>query len=182
MHPTNAERFPQEVPIMWSGRKYAAMAIASVGLAVAAAAPASAQYRGAAGGLGDYGYAGVYSYGWPYATYGLAGHGSSGDYGYGGYPGAYGAAPGGYNRWGAGYGYYGGTPSYSYAGYPFNGRARAYGFGRGARHVPGYGYGVGDRLLYDQAFAAAQHRDFTARPAQDKIVYRGQNLKLAPAH
>jgi hypothetical protein len=132
--------------IMWNGRKYAAMAIAGIALAVTAA-PASAQYVGGpgarhAGSWGDYGYAGVYSYGWPYATYGLAGYGGSGDYGYGGARGAYGAAYGAaaaaapYNGSGTGYGYFGWAPSYGYAGYPHNGRAHRYGYGRGTYRPP----------------------------------------------
>ncbi len=48
---------------MWNGGKYAAMAIAGAGL-VAAATPASACI--------DWGYSGVYSYGWPYANTGLS--------------------------------------------------------------------------------------------------------------
>src|SRR5262249_7047359 len=144
---------PQEVMIMWSGGRYTAMAIAGIGLAVAAAAPALAQ-QGAGGGLagsfGDYGYAGGYSYGWPYATYGLAGYGGSGDYGYGGYRGAngaaYGAATGAdYSGSGTSYGYYGWAPSYGYAGYPFDGRAHNRGFGWGAYGGLTSGHGAGDR-------------------------------------
>jgi hypothetical protein len=172
---------------MWNGRKYAAMAIAGVGFAVAAAAPAAAQYSGAAGGSGDHGYAGVYSYGLPHATYGLASHGRPGDHGYGGYPGAYGAAYGtargdGDNGWGTGYGYPGWVPSRSYAGDSLYGRGHGYGQRRGARRVLGYGYGMGDALPYDEVFAARQHRGFAAKPAQDKILRRPQNLKFAPAN
>jgi hypothetical protein len=49
---------------MRNSRKAAAMAIAGAGLAVAAASPASACI--------DWGYSGVYSYGWPYANTGFA--------------------------------------------------------------------------------------------------------------
>jgi hypothetical protein len=56
--------FPQRIQIMWNGGKYAAMAIAGAGLAVTAATPASACV--------DWGYSGVYSYGWPYANAGFA--------------------------------------------------------------------------------------------------------------
>ncbi len=49
---------------MWNHRKCAAMAIAGAGLAVVAATPASACV--------DWGYSGVYSYGWPYATAGVS--------------------------------------------------------------------------------------------------------------
>jgi hypothetical protein len=48
---------------MWNSTKYAAMAIAGAGLAVAAATPASA--------CSDWGYSGVYSYG-PYAAVGFS--------------------------------------------------------------------------------------------------------------
>jgi hypothetical protein len=172
---------------MWNGRKYAAMAIAGVGFAVVAAAPASAQYYGAAGGSGDRGYAGVSSFGPPHANYGLASYGRPGDHGYGGYHGAYGPAYGAahgadYNDWGTGYGYPGWVPSHSYAGYPLYGRGQGYGQRRGARRVLGYGYGMGDALPYGQVFGAPQHREFAAKPAQDKIPYRPQNLKLAPAN
>jgi hypothetical protein len=50
---------------MWNGGKSAAMAIAGAGLAVTAT-PASACI--------DWGYSGVYSYGWPYANTGVANH------------------------------------------------------------------------------------------------------------
>jgi hypothetical protein len=167
---------------MWNGRKCAAMAIAAIGCAVAAAAPASAQYYGAADSFGDDGHAGVHSHGSPYAARGLAGYGPSGDYGFG-YRRAYGAALGAdRNDSSTGYGYYGSAPSYSYGGYPFYGRAHDHGSRRSARRVLGDGYGLGDRRPYDHAFGAAQHRDFTAPPAQDKIMYRNQNLKLAPAN
>jgi hypothetical protein len=49
---------------MWKSRKYAAMAIAGAGLAVAATKPASACF--------DWGYSGIYSHGWPYANTGFA--------------------------------------------------------------------------------------------------------------
>jgi hypothetical protein len=96
---------------MWNNKKYAAMAVLSVGLAVAAVAPASAWWPGAydnARGCGYYGYApthgyaGVYSYGWPYGTVG----GGWGAYGYAGGRGYVGYAP---VYGGSGYGpaYYG---------------------------------------------------------------------------
>lgn len=163
---------------MWNGRKYTAVAIAGIGLAVAASAPASAQYS--ASSYGNYGYGGVYSYGWPYATYGLAGYGGSGDYGYGGLRGAYGAASGAavsapYNAWGTSYGIYGWAPSHGYAGYPYNGRA----YGNGFRRVRGPGLGLGDSPPSGRAFAAAQQRDF-ARP-QHRIVHRAQDSKFSRA-
>jgi hypothetical protein len=57
-------RFPQGIRIMWNSGKYAAMAIAGAGFAVAAATPASACF--------DWGYSGIYSHGWPYANTGFA--------------------------------------------------------------------------------------------------------------
>ena len=49
---------------MWNSRKNVAMAIAGAGFAVTAATPASACF--------DWGYSGVYSYGWAYANTGFA--------------------------------------------------------------------------------------------------------------
>ncbi len=125
---------------MWNGRKYAAMAIAGIGFAVAAATPASAQYNGGAGGFGDHGYAGAYSHGWPYSTSGLGGYGGSGDYG--GYRRAYGAAHGaGYKGSGTRL-----APSFGYAGDPSYGPNHGYSFRWSARRVPEYGHGVGNRM------------------------------------
>jgi hypothetical protein len=61
---TSPTRFPQKINVMWNSRKFAAMAIAGAGLAVAAATPASA--------CADWGYSGVYNYGWAYANAGYA--------------------------------------------------------------------------------------------------------------
>jgi hypothetical protein len=68
---------------MWNSKKYLTIATLSVGLGVAAVAPASAQcgYGGWGGG------------------YGLAGYG-----GYGGWGGGYGGWGGGWGGWGGGYG------------------------------------------------------------------------------
>ena len=135
---------------MWNSRKYAAMAVLGMGLAVAAATPASAWWPGAYGsaggcgygyapvygygggcGYGAYGYApayaGVYSYGWPYGT---VGYGDWGAYGYAGGCGygAYGYAPT--------YGTYGYAPTYGAYGYG----AASYGYGcRAHHHVHGHG-------------------------------------------
>lgn len=49
---------------MWNSRKCAAIAIAGAGLAAAGATPASACM--------DWGYSGVYSYGWAYANTGFS--------------------------------------------------------------------------------------------------------------
>ncbi len=49
---------------MWKSRKYAAMAIAGAGFAVAAATPASACFA--------WGHSGIYSYGWAYANTGYS--------------------------------------------------------------------------------------------------------------
>jgi hypothetical protein len=128
---------------MWNGRKYAAMAIAGIGFTVAASAPASAQYYGAAGGSGDYGNPGAYSYGRPYTTPGLPGYGGSGGYGYrGAYGSAHGAALGA-DRNGSATRQ---APYFNYAGDPSYGPNHGYSFRWGARRVPGYGYGAGDRL------------------------------------
>jgi hypothetical protein len=155
---------------MWNSRKYTAMAVVGVGLAIAAATPASAQlvglggaygYAGGcgayasapvygyAGGCGGYGaaygaapaYAGVYSYGWPYGIIGDVGYGA---YGYaggcGGY-GAYGYAGGGCG----GYGAYGYAPVSGYAGgcggYGAYGYAPNYGFAGACRARRNHGYG-----------------------------------------
>jgi hypothetical protein len=67
----SAKWFPQGTKIMWNGGKYAAIAVAGAGFAVAAATPASACF--------DWGYSGAYSYGWPYAN---AGYTSSPAYSY----------------------------------------------------------------------------------------------------
>jgi hypothetical protein len=167
---------------MWNSKKCAAMAIVGAGLAVAAATPALAWwpgyggYSGAAygygGGCGAYGaayggpgiggYAGVYSYGWPYGTYGYYG----GTYGaaYGGYGAAYSAA---YD----GYGAYGWAPAYGYAGY-------GYGCRKGAHRVRGYGYAVASRQLrpaYSVGYAAAKH------PVQFGTALHVRNVKLARA-
>jgi len=56
-------QFSDGVEIMWNNRKSAAIAIAGAGLVVAAGTPASACI--------DWGYSGVYSYGWPYANTGV---------------------------------------------------------------------------------------------------------------
>jgi hypothetical protein len=121
------------------------MAIAGIGFAVTAAPPASAQYNGATGGFGDY--AGVYNYGRPYGTHGLAGYGGSGGYGYGDYRGAYGSTLGAdRNGSGTSYGRYGRVPYFSYAGSPSYGPNHGYSFRWGARRAPALGYGVGDRL------------------------------------
>jgi hypothetical protein len=72
--------------IMWISTKYMTMAIAATALAVAAAGPASAEYRNSNNGA-EYrnnGYAGGYGYGWPAATYDAAGYGLSSIYGFGG--------------------------------------------------------------------------------------------------
>jgi hypothetical protein len=49
---------------MWNSRKFAALALAGAGFAVAAATPARACF--------DWGYSGIYSHGWPYASRGFA--------------------------------------------------------------------------------------------------------------
>ncbi len=71
---------------MWNSRKYTAMAVVGVGLAVAAATPASAQLLGSGGAYGYTGGCGAYGYA---PVYGYAG----GCGGYGAYGAAYGAAP-----------------------------------------------------------------------------------------
>jgi hypothetical protein len=62
---------------MWNGTKYAAMAIAGATLAAAISSPASAQHL-------DSRYAGVYSFGWPFAPLGAGDYGPNSAYGYGG--------------------------------------------------------------------------------------------------
>jgi hypothetical protein len=49
---------------MWNSRRYAAIVLAGAGLAIAAATPASACF--------DWGYSGIYTYGWPYASTGFS--------------------------------------------------------------------------------------------------------------
>jgi hypothetical protein len=51
---------------MWVSRRYAAMAMVGIGLAIAAATPASA--------CSDWGYSGIHSYGWAYANTGYSDH------------------------------------------------------------------------------------------------------------
>jgi hypothetical protein len=80
-----AQRFPQEMMIMWNGRKYATMAMAGAALAAATYSPASAQYPGN-------GYAAIYGFGWPYAVYGAGDYGPNAAFGYGG---SYGSASNG---------------------------------------------------------------------------------------
>jgi hypothetical protein len=167
--------------VMWNSSKHAAMAIAGVGLAVAAATPASAWcpgYYGAASGLyagcgpvgyygsaygyGSSGYGGVFTYGWPYATsFGISDYGGYGAaYGYGGYGGGYGAA----------YGYGGGwVPYYTAAGW---------GCGHTAHRSRGASYAVASNRLHSPRFADAGH--LAVKPAQSRIAYRA-NLKLARA-
>jgi hypothetical protein len=157
---------------MWNNKKYAAMAVLGVSLAVAAATPASAQWLdgayGYAGGCGGYGYApaygyaggcgygaygaaygsgyaGVYSYGWPYGIIGDYGYAPA--YGYaGGCGGAYGYAPiygygGGCGGYGA-YGYAGGCGGYGGYGYGASyGYAPVYGYAGGCRAHRHYGHG-----------------------------------------
>jgi hypothetical protein len=57
-------RFPQGIKFMWKSRRYAAMAIAGAGFAMAAATPASACFT--------WGHSGIYSYGWGYANTGYS--------------------------------------------------------------------------------------------------------------
>jgi hypothetical protein len=165
--------------IMWNSRKCAAMAIAGAGLAFAAAMPASAQWGGYYGsvgcgsyygaafgpgslGCGDYGYAGTFTYGWPYASYvGGTGFGSGfgTGFGFGGAP-TYGYTPGyGYGfgaspACGLGYGY---APAYGY-GYSY---APAYGyggFGCGRAHHRGRGYGYATAYHRSYGYAVASYR------------------------
>ncbi len=174
---------------MWNSRKYAAMAIAGVGLAVAAATPASAWwpgyggYYGAAyggcgaygyapsygyagyGGCGSYGYAGA-SYGLPYATYGYAGYPA---YGYGGCGGYYGAASYG------GCGGYGYAPTYGYAPSYYGYSA---GYGCGARHPRSAGYAVANHRPYGDAYAAYRPRN--DRPSAD-VAYNARPSQRATA-
>src|SRR5216684_4392160 len=116
---------------MWNSRKYTAMAVVGVGLAVAAATPASAQLLGSGGAYGYTGGCGGYA---SAPVYGYAG----GCGGYGAYGAAYGGAPAyagvysygwpygiigdvGYGAYGSaggcgGYGAYGYAPVYGSAG------------------------------------------------------------------
>jgi hypothetical protein len=151
---------------MWNSKKYAAMAVLGVGLAVAAATPASAWWPGAYGnaggcgysgyapaygyaggcGYGAYGYAsayaGVYSYGWPYGT---GGYGDCGAYGYAG---------------GCGYAAY--APAYGTYGYG----SASYGYGCGGRHLHGHGsyaLAYAPRSSYHGNYASASDRNFSTR-------------------
>jgi hypothetical protein len=153
---------------MWNSKKYAAMAVLGVGLAVAAATPASAWWPGAygsAGGCGYYGYApaygypggcgygaygyapayaGVYSYGWPYGTVGL---GDWGAYGYAG---------------GCGSGAYGYAPAYGAYGYG----PASYRYGCRARHPHGHGgyaLSYAPRSSYHGNYASTSSAKFSAR-------------------
>jgi|SRR5215471_2783531 len=172
---------------MWNSRKCTAMAVLGVGLAVAAATPASAQwlgwggaygaggcggygYAGGCGGFGAYGYApayaGVYSYGWPYATVGYGAYGAYDGCGaYGGYGGcgAYGYAGdcGGYGAYGYAPAYYG----YGYGAYGYGGcRHRVRGYGGYAlaytpRHRSGYAYAAytPQKHIYASAYGLKRH-------------------------
>jgi hypothetical protein len=141
---------------MWSSSKYTAIAILGASLAVAVATPSSAQSLGGAygyaGGCGasgyaPAGYAGVYTYGWPYGVIGDVGCPA---YGYAG-GGAYGYAGGGYaGSWYASYGYAGGYGPFGYAlntdangcgGYGAYGSARLYGFSGACRARRSHGHG-----------------------------------------
>jgi hypothetical protein len=147
--------------IMWNSNKYAAMAVVGVGLAVAAATPASAQWLGGggaygySGGCGGYGYAPVYGYAGGCGAYGAYGaaYGAApayaGVYSYGwpygligdvGHYGAYGYAGG----CGGGYGAYGYAPVYGSAGgcggYGAYGYAPVYGYAGGCGGYGAYGY------------------------------------------
>jgi hypothetical protein len=186
--------------VMWNGRTYAAMAIAGAGLAVAAAAtPASAWWPGSYGsvgcgsyygaaygpgslGCGDYGYAGTFTYGWPYANnvIPISGYGSYGyapAYGYG-----YGNSP----AYGFGYGY---APAYGY-GYSY---APAYGYGGWgcgrAHRARDYGYATAYRRPYNFAVASYRgHRPtaFAYAPARSLRVAVGTHhdgaTKLVHSH
>ena len=89
---------------MWNSRKYTAMAVVGVGLAVAAATPASAQLLGLGGAYGYTGGCGGYA---SAPVYGSAG-GGCGGYGY--------APVSGYAGGCGGYGAYGYAPNYGFAG------------------------------------------------------------------
>jgi hypothetical protein len=116
---------------MWNSKNFAAIAVLGVGLAVAAATPASAWWPGGYGSAGGCGYgayasapyAGVYSYGWPYGTVGYAGCG------------AYGYAPAYGYAGGCGYGASGYAPAYGAYGYD----PAYYGYGCRGRHPHGHG-------------------------------------------
>ena len=106
---------------MWNSRKYAAMAILGAGLAVATATPSSAQPWGCgASGYAPAAYAGVYTYGWPYGVIGDVGCPAYGlgynAYGYAGGYGPYGYALNTDAIGCGGYGAYGSTPLYGFAG------------------------------------------------------------------
>jgi hypothetical protein len=126
---------------MWNSKKYVTLAVLSVGLGVAAAAPASA--------CGGFGYAG-----WP-AAYGYAGGYGLGGWGMGGC-GAYGLA-----GWGGGWGGWGGGwPAYGYAGfggwpsYGLGGWGGGWGGWGGGYYGAGYGlggYGWGCRSRHHRA-------------------------------
>jgi hypothetical protein len=123
---------------MWNSRKYTAMAIVGVGLAVSAATPASAQWLGWGGTYGYSGGCGGYAYA---PAYGYAG--GCGAYGaYGGAYGAYGSAPAyaGVYSYGWPYGIIGdvGYPAYGYAG--GCGGYGAYGYAGGCGGYGAYGY------------------------------------------
>src|SRR5258708_23543725 len=86
MHSALRGRISAGDGIMWKSRKYTAMAVVGVGLAVAAATPASAQLLGSGGAYGYTGGCGAYGYAPVYGSAGGCG-------GYGAYGAAYGAAP-----------------------------------------------------------------------------------------
>ena len=162
---------------MWNGRKYAAMTIVGAGLAVAAATPASAWWWP----FDTYGYSGDYSYVWPYTSYGYA------DY-----------APYGYVSYDYDYG-----PAYGYAGYGYSRPwGRVYGCGRAAYQPQGDNYAVADRRpagfavvsyglhrpyaiaacasrSYRHVYAVAKDLNLAAKPVQNKVAFRVQNVKLA---
>jgi hypothetical protein len=137
---------------MCNSRKRAAMAVLGVGLAVAAATPASAGWP-YAGGCGYAGYAdtpayaGVYSYGWPYGTVGDAGCG------------AYGYTPAFGHAGGCGYRAPGYPPSAAYGYGPAD-----YRYGCRGRHLHGHG---GYALAY--ASSARRHFDSAKQIAADKV-------------
>jgi hypothetical protein len=173
---------------MWNSRKYAAMAFACAGLAVAAATPASAWwptyggYYEAPYGYGTYGYSGAYdSVSWPYPadgytddlSYGYSGRGVYDSVGWGG-------CGSGYRD---GYGL-----AYGYAGYrrPWG---AAYGLGWAAYHPRGVNGAVAYRRTAGSTVAAERLRrtyDVAVsaprpmKPASpNKVTYRIQNPKLA---
>ena len=141
---------------MWNSRKCTAMAVLGVGLAVAAATPASAWWPGAYGsvggcgaygsavGYGGYGGCGGYGYAGGYGAYGGYGSGTyAGVYSYGwpyGIIGDYGYAPAAYGS-AVGCGAYGSAVGYGgYGGYGIYGYAPVY-YGYGGYGGAGYGYG-----------------------------------------